>query len=119
MTRSVARFWVEADFEKVRPQLKDQYDKLVKAPHRNGEEIIVPTGSLFIEALPATTSLMERFKMLHRAIDVKKVQAEVRKAELENLRLVDRILHDEREDPYIEKKIVIEGGTPIVVDADV
>ena len=109
----------EAEFEKVRPQLKDQYEKLIKAPHRNGEEIIVPTGSLFIEALPTTTSLMERFKALHRAIDVKKVQAEVRKAGLENLRLVDRLLHGEREDPDIERKIVIEGqSTGVTIPAD-
>jgi len=50
---------------------------------------------------------------------VKKVLAEVRKTEIENLWLVDRILHGEREDPDIEKRIVIEGGTSIVVDPDV
>lgn len=108
----------ETEFEEIRDHLREQYDKLIKAPHRNGEEIIVPTGSLFIEALPSTNSLMERFKTIHRAIDVKKVQAEVRHAELENLRLVDRILHGEREDPDIEKKIIVEGSTPPVLPVD-
>jgi hypothetical protein len=100
----------DSEFDKVRPQLLAQYERLVKAPRRNGEEIIVPTGSLFIEALPAETSLMERFKMIHRAVDVKKVQAEVRHAEIENLRIVDRMLHGEREDPDVEKKIVVTGA---------
>ncbi|WP_162055912.1 hypothetical protein [Pontibacter pamirensis] len=108
----------DTEFEKVRQQLMDQYQRLIQAPHRNGEEIIVPTGSLFIEALPATSSLIERFKMLHRAIDVKKVQAEVRKAELENLRLVDRILNGEREDPDIEKKIIINGAVEPMLPID-
>jgi hypothetical protein len=106
------------EFAKVRPQLLEQYETLIEEPRRNGEEIVVPTGSLFIEALPATTSLMERFKMIHRAIDVKKVQAEVRHAELENLRLVDRILNGEREDPDVEKKIVVEGPAAPVLPTD-
>ncbi|OOP57642.1 MAG: hypothetical protein AYP45_02250 [Candidatus Brocadia carolinensis] len=104
----------ETEFENVRPQLKDQYEKLIKAPHRNGEDIIVPTGSLFIETLPATTSLIERFKAVHRAVDAKKAQAEVRKAEMENLRLAARLLNAEREDPDVEKKIVVEGSGVIV-----
>ncbi len=106
------------EFARVRPQLLEQYQTLIKEPRRNGEEIVVPTGSLFIEALPATTSLMERFKMIHRAIDVKKVQAEVRHAEIENLRLVDRILNGEREDPEVEKKIVVEGPAAPVLPTD-
>ncbi|GGM16240.1 hypothetical protein [Deinococcus aerophilus] len=108
----------EPEFEHIRQQLKDQYEKLLKAPHRNGEEIIVPTGSLFIEALPATTSLLERFKTIHRAVDVKKVQAETRRAELENLRLIDRLLHGEREDPETDKKIVVEHASNITVPLD-
>jgi len=42
---------------------------------------------------------------------VKKVQAEVRHAELENIRLASRALKGKDEDPDIEKKIVIEGDT--------
>lgn len=47
---------------------------------------------------------------MHRAIDVKKVQAEVRGEELENLRMAARLLAEDYEDPNIEKKIVIEGN---------
>ena len=45
------------------------------------------------------------------------MQAEVRKAELENLRLAARLLNDEREDPDIEKKIVVQGGQIPVLDS--
>lgn len=105
-------------FEQVRAELKAQYDRLTKSPRRDGDEVTIPTGSLFIEALPATASIVERYKAIHRAIDVKKVQAEVRYAEIENLRLVDRLLNAEREDPKIDKKVIIEGpaGPTLPVD---
>ncbi|MDQ3111702.1 MAG: hypothetical protein M3R17_17570 [Bacteroidota bacterium] len=48
--------------------------------------------------------------MKHREWDVYKVQAEVRKMELENIRYAARLLKDEREDPDVEKKIIIEGN---------
>lgn len=77
--------------------------------------VVVPTTSLYIEALVGTHPLLEDFKLIHRALDVKKVQAEVRHAELENIRLAARALEGEREDPDIEKKIVIEGGATAVI----
>ena len=53
---------------------------------------------------------------IHRALDVKKVQAEVRHAELENVRLASRALKGKDEDPDIEKKIVVQtDGSPISV----
>jgi hypothetical protein len=80
------------------------------ATNRDASElIVVPTSSLYIEALVGTHPLLEDFKLIHRALDVKKVQAEVRHAELENIRLAARALKGNDEDPDIEKKIVIEG----------
>ncbi len=70
---------------------------------------MVPTDSLYIEALPGKHPILEDFKLIHRVVDVKKVQSEVRHAELENVRLAARALKGEYEDPDIEKKIVIEG----------
>jgi hypothetical protein len=99
-------------FERIKPELRAQYDRLITAPRRNGDVVTIPTGSLFIEALPATSSLIERFKAIHRAVDVKKAQADARHAEIKNLWMVDRLLHDEREDPEIEKKVIIEGVAP-------
>jgi hypothetical protein len=83
------------------------------------DRVIVPTNSLYIECLVGTHPLLEDFKLIHRALDVKKVQAEVRHAELENVRLAARALEGEREDPDIEKKIVIETETDnIIVQPD-
>jgi hypothetical protein len=78
----------------------------------------VPTKSLYIEALVGTHPLLEDFKLLHRALDVKKVQAETRHAELENIRLAARALEGDREDPDIEKKILIESGSNVLVDTE-
>ena len=91
---------------------------LLADPLRNGDEITVPTDSLFIETLPGAHPLLEDFKLRHRELDVLKVGEEVRKARLENLRLASRLLHDEREDPDIEKKIVVSGGVNTVIDVD-
>lgn len=104
-------------FGEVEPALKEFYRQLLLDPLRQGELITVPTGSLFIEALPGEHPLLEDFKLMHRAVDVKKVQAEVRKMEMENIRYAARILADEREDPDVEKKIIVEGGQVPVVDS--
>jgi hypothetical protein len=74
------------------------------------DTVIVPSSSLYIECLVGTHPLLEDFKLIHRALDVKKVQAEVRHAELENIRLAARALRAEDEDPDIEKKVVIENA---------
>jgi hypothetical protein len=106
----------EEAFKAAEDRLRDQFRRLLSAPRRAEDEITVPTSSLYIEALPAAHPILEDFKLMHRAIDVKKVQAEVRKLEMENLRYAARILEGEREDPDIERKVVISGnGQAIVV----
>ena len=105
----------EAEFQDITPTLVKWLGKLLASPLRNGDEIVVPTGSLFIESLVDPNPVLERFKLQHRELDVYKVQEEVRGAALENLRLAARLLNHEREDPTIEKKIVIEGAPGAVV----
>jgi len=81
------------------------------------EMVVVPSNSLYIEALPGTHPLLEDFKLMHRAIDVKKAQAELRKAELENLRLAARLANAEYGDPDIDKVVVVSGEKNVTVDA--
>jgi hypothetical protein len=83
----------------------------------NPEMVIVPSNSLYIEALPGTHPLFEDFKLIHRAIDIKKAQAEARHAELENLRLAARLASGEYGDPDIDKVVVVGGGQNVTVDA--
>src|SRR5204862_8030970 len=101
---------VENSFE--RDVLRKKLIHYITAVRRSSDEIIVPTGQLFIEALPGSHPLLEDFKLLHRFEDVRKVKAEVRHAELENLRLASRLVAGQDkpellEDPDIEKKIII------------
>jgi hypothetical protein len=105
----------EEELQATIDRLTEQYKRLLSAPRRAEDKICVPTGSLYIEALPGVHPILEDFKLMHRAIDVKKVQAEVRKLELENIRYAARILSGEREDPDIERKIVLEGNSAQLV----
>ena len=49
-------------------------------------------------------------------LDIYKIQAEVCEAVLENLHLASILLNDEYEDPDIEKKIMIKGNIPPLID---
>ena len=96
-------------FRKHRNDFKKLLMERLNSPRKDNDLVIVPTKSLYIECLVGTHPLLEDFKLIHRALDVKKVQAEVRRAELENIRLAARALEGEREDPDVERKIVVQG----------
>lgn len=108
----------EEDFNALKDTLKGWLEMLLADPLRNGDEIIVPTTSLYIEMLVSANSLLEDFKLKHREWDVYKVQQEVQMAALENLRLAQRILDKQLEDPKIDKKIVVEGNVTPSINVD-
>jgi len=103
------------EFETLKPVLNEWMKQLLADPLRNGDEIIVPTDSLFIEMLPSDKSLLEDFKLKHRQMDVMKVRAEVRQMELENVRYAARLLDGDNEDPDVDKKIVVHGNSSVIV----
>ena len=107
----------EEQFNGYLPGLIETYRRL-KERDNDDNELVIPTGSLYIEALPGAHPILEDFKLAHRAVDVKKAQADVRGVEMENLRMAARLLADEREDPRVDKKIVIEGAAGIAVNPD-
>lgn len=108
----------EDKFAELKDELHAWLEQILASPLRNGDEIVVPTGSLFIESLVDPNPLLEDFKLKHRELDVYKVQEEVRKAGLENVRLAARLVNNERDDPDIEKKIVVQGAVKPTIDVD-
>ena len=70
----------ETAFADIKDELKEWLEKLLATPLRNGDEIIVPTGSFFIEALVDENPILENFKLKHREVDVFKVLEDVRRA---------------------------------------
>lgn len=106
--------------------LVDEFAQFVNETQGQEDQIIIPTGQLFIEALPGSHPLLEDFKLVHRAEDVRKVKAEVRHAELENLRLASRLVAAHKDskhlnllsDPDIEKKVLIDGKAAAVTVTD-
>jgi hypothetical protein len=95
-------------YKEYRDQLKQLLLDRLTSTRKDDDLVVVPTSSLFVEALVGTHPLLEDFKLIHRALDVKKVQAEVRHAELENIRLASRALKGKDEDPDIDKKIIVD-----------
>ncbi len=108
----------EDAFEAVKPTLQAWLELLLADPLRNGDEMIVPTGSLYIEVMASENTLMESFKLHHRQIDVEKARAEVMSQTIDNLRRIKRVLKSELEDPEIEKIVNIRGAVGATIDVD-
>lgn len=106
-----------AEFAALLPKIHALLEALDDRAFPSEEEVVVPTGSTFIEALPGTRPVLEDFRLLHRAVDVARVAAEVRRQELDNLRRVARIRSGQLGDPDIETMVVAPSGTGTVVDA--
>lgn len=98
--------------------LRDAVCERLARAQIDAETVVVPTGELFVEALPGARPVLEEFKLLHRAIDVRRAEADLRAVELENLRRAARIVAGERDDPEIDKNIVIHGGAGVNVGTD-
>ena len=102
-------------FGRVQPIFQEIMLRLLS--NQNPEMVIVPSNSLYIEALPGTHPLLEDYKLIHRAIDIKRAQADARHAELENLRLGARLMNSQHGDPDIDKVVVVGPGQNVTVDA--
>jgi hypothetical protein len=108
----------DSEFAEIQESLKAWLKLLLSDQLRNGDEIVVPTSSLYIEVMTSANTLMEDFKLQHRKMDVEKVRAEVLGVNIENLRKAKRIAEDKLEDPNIDKRITIGPGaiSPILID---
>jgi len=102
------------------PKIRDELIARYTAGEAADDLVVVPTNSLYIDAIVGTHPLLEDFKLIHRALDVKKVQADVRHQELENIRLSSRALKGNEEDPDVDRSIVVTSRRPptVTVPAD-
>jgi hypothetical protein len=97
------------EFDALAPTLRNWLQLLLADPLRNGDEVVIPTGSLYIEVMVSANTLLEDFKIQHRALDVAKVDQEVRMQALENQRYAKRLLLDELDDPRVDKQVAVHG----------
>ncbi len=105
--------------DEMREALNNLIQQRLTSPRLDDEMIVVPTGQLFIEALKGEHALLENFKEQHRAMDMLKVQEEVRAERLENLRRAARLVGGDPllDDPDVDKKIIVEGSNSTHVEA--
>ena len=75
------------------------------------DEIVVPSGELFIEALPGSHPLLEDFKLRHRAVDMETATNQLRLNQIELLRRAMRLKEEDVSDPDVDRVIRVEGGS--------
>jgi hypothetical protein len=94
----------------IKAKLNDLLEKGTLSPQSTPQRIIVPTNSLYIEALPGKHPILEDFKLRHRIIDVQKAIAEHKSMELENIRAEARLRKLDLSDKDVDQIIRIESG---------
>ncbi|MCC1480785.1 hypothetical protein [Roseibaca sp. Y0-43] len=104
----------DAGREKVTEWLMDA----LAVAHRVSTEIVVPTGELFIEALPGAHPLLEDFKLRHRAMDAAAAGVGVRASQLDLIRRAMRLEAEDTSDPDIDRHIRVDGSGVGITVAD-
>jgi hypothetical protein len=102
------------DYAQLEGQLRAQYQQLLTSPHRNGEEITIPSNGVHMQMLVDPGTVLEKYKEEHRRMDVLKVREEVRTAAIDNVRRAKLVLAGDLEDPNIEsvKNVYYHGPAP-------
>ncbi len=86
-------------------------------PSNDSDTIVIPTGELFVEALPGSHPVLEHFKLEHRKIDLERAAYAAAGEEMETIRRASRVLEGNLEDPDVDRLIHFEGApapTPTV-----
>lgn len=105
----IAKCALEKAGDSERERIAEWLMEALRLAHSVCREVIVPTGELFIEALPGAHPLLEDFKLQHRAFDAAKAATEVRAAQMELIRRAMRLERGDTDDPDIDKVVRIEG----------
>lgn len=99
--------------------LKEVVRQALSSPGHDMEQVILPTGQIYMEALKGEQVLLEDFKLAHRGFDLLKAQEEVREQRLDNLRQAYRLASDPPDLSHADdadKRVLIEGNRPTHVD---
>ena len=114
MCRCLRKKLPAADYADIEETLRAQYQELLTSPHRNGEEITIPSNGVYMQMLVDPGKVLEEFKEAHRRMDVLKVREEVRTAAIDNVRRAKMVLADQLEDPNVEsvKNVYYHGPAP-------
>ena len=78
----------------------------------------VDTNNLIVDIVPGEGTALEKFKVVHRGIDVGKAISEKIQLDLDNTRRESLLSKDKLGDPDIEKVTVVTNSTDLVVDTD-
>ncbi len=106
------------EFEAISEALSARYRELLLSSEYAGDEIVVPSGALYMDALPGKTPLLEDFKLAHRAFDVAGAQEEARRKALDNLRLAARLVEGDNTDPETDARYDFFGAPGVVVPTE-
>jgi hypothetical protein len=103
--------WSRKDIsEDQRKEITEWLIDALKVAHSQSYKLSVPTGQLFIDALPGQHTLLEDFKLQHRMHDVEKAATDVQMAKIEALRRAKRLEKEDLSDPDVDKVVRIEGA---------
>jgi hypothetical protein len=100
----------------------DRLKRLARRLHREqrdwADDLVLPTGQLFLDALKGETTLLEPFKLVHRGLDALSAEEDVRAKRIDALRRVRKVARSDLErDPTSVEHFYL-GEIPAVVTAD-
>lgn len=96
-------------------RLKRLAKRLQREQQDWAEDLVLPTGQLFLDALKGQTTLLEPFKLVHRGLDVLAAEEDVRTKRIDALRRVRKVAQSDLErDPTSVEHFYL-GETPDVV----
>jgi hypothetical protein len=97
-----------------RAQITSWLLDVMAAQSRVAQEVIVPTGQVFMEALTGAHPLLEDYKLAHRAVDVERALADMRSVQVDTLRRAARVAAGDLGDPDVEQRVEVVGTDPDV-----
>lgn len=99
-------------------QLVAVAEQLLEEQIDPADEVALPTGQLFMEAITGETTLLEPFKLAHRGLDVVAAEEGVRAARIDALRRLRRVAVSELERDPVKVDHFHLGEVPGVVLED-